>query len=141
MPSPGFEPRTAVPKTDVISISPRRLTIILTSKLFQSFSSFCADAEESVTKHSRFAPCFSTPSSLSQIFFKNLALQTAQFDSLTCQKYILKIFQIFLIIFVRRKGIEPLSPAWKAGILPLNQHRINTIISYYLFFSKQKTLI
>ena len=32
---------------------------------------------------------------------------------------------------VRRKGIEPLSPAWKAGILPLNQHR-NIFILLYL---------
>ncbi len=28
------------------------------------------------------------------------------------------------VLFVRRKRIELLSPAWKAGILPLNQHRV-----------------
>ena len=32
---------------------------------------------------------------------------------------------------MRRKGIEPLSPAWKAGILPLNQHRDRDILLYF----------
>lgn len=43
--------------------------------------------------------------------------------------------------FVRRKGIEPLSPAWKAGILPLNQHRDRNILLYFctLFQSVRRT--
>lgn len=38
----------------------------------------------------------------------------------------------FVHFFVRRKRIELLSPAWKAGILPLNQHRLCSYTTIFL---------
>ena len=37
-------------------------------------------------------------------------------------------------IYVRYKGIEPLSSAWKAEILPLNQQRFRKIKRYKFYF-------
>ena len=34
-------------------------------------------------------------------------------------------------------GIEPTRPAWKAGILPLNYTRINTVKRRYLFYQTE----